>query len=298
MRFLVLILLMSTVCFGQQIDNRACGAFSDKPFFNVMFMKNNGVKSMNGTISFKKELDIIRKQNLVEVFEFDSAGRQTSSINTFKSVTGIVDTSVVYFEYLDDTDLLTLKRKSDTYGFFSDNYVYDTLGRVIEKTYCRDDNAGKDKFNFELKKQYVIVSEEYKYQQPSDLIVKRLHYNNYKRSFKEEYIKKDFNGYLKEISTKTVIGNRRSKTLFEYDFKGQVSKKIEQLNLDKSNKTTNEYIYDEQGNLIEHNFYKNGVHKTHRKILYNGKTMLMESQLTKNMASKTITITKYTYEFY
>ena len=296
MRFTLVILFLGNICFAQQIDNRQCGAFTDMPFFNVQFMKNNGVKAIRGSISFKKELDIIRKQDLIQIFEFDSLGRQTSSINTFKSITGKKDTAIVYYEY--EGINLILRRKSDTYGFFSDNYKFDSADRVIKKTYCRDDNAGPDKFHFELKKQYVIVSEEYKYEQASELVLKRLHFNNYKRSFKEELIKTDDNGYLKEITSKTVIGNRRSKTTFEYDYKGQVFKKVEQLNLDKANKTRNEYIYDDLGNLIEHNYYKNGIHKIYRKLLYNGKTMLLETQLSKNMSTNTITITKYVYEFY
>lgn len=266
------------------------------PFFNTEFIKNNKIKSIRGSIAYKKELDVIREQDLEEIFEFDSLGRQISMMNTFHDLAGGKDTLIVYFEY--DGDNLTLKRKSDTYGFFSDNFVYDSLDRVIKKTYCRDDNAGADKFHFELRKQYVIMSEEYKYEKPSELTVKKLHFNNYKRSFKEELYKYDKNGYLLEISSKTVIGNRRSNTKYQYDENGQVSRKIEQPNLDKANKTENEYKYDEVGNLIEHNFFKNKSHKLHRKLLYNGRTMLLESQLAKDMTTNTITITKYKYEFY
>ncbi len=266
------------------------------PFFNIDFMKANKVKRITGSIAFKKELDIIRKQDLIEVFEFDSLGRQTSSMNTFRNISGEADTSVVYFGY--NGDLLTLRRKSDLHGFFSDNFVYDSLGRLVKKTYCRDDNAGPSKFDFELKKQYIIMSEEYKYEHPSKSVLKKKHFNNYKRAFKEELYMTDENGYLTEVTSKTVIGNKRTQIIYEYNENGQVAQKIEYPNLDKSTKIRHEYIYDDLGNLIEHNYYKNGSHKLHRKLLYNGKTMLLESQLAKDMRTKVITITKYTYEFY
>jgi hypothetical protein len=50
--------------------------------------------------------------------------------------------------------------------------------------------------------------------------------------------------------------------------------------------------------LIEHNYYKNSAHKLQRKLLYDGKTMLLQSQLAKDMRTNTITITKYKYTFY
>ncbi|MDG2331597.1 MAG: hypothetical protein P8M05_08390 [Flavobacteriales bacterium] len=296
MRFTLILLLVSNVISAQQIDNGQCGAYTDMPFFNVSFIKANQIKSMKGAISFKKELDIIRPQYLIEIFEFDVEGKQTSSLRTTKNSAGKKDTSVVYFSY--DDDYLICKRKSDTYGFFSDNYAYDSLGRVIQKTYNRDDNAGPNKFNFELKKTYRIVSEEYRYQEVSPQELKKLHYNNYKRPFMEEVMTWNKNGYLIEMTSKTVIGNRRSKTTFEYDEQGQVMKKTEWPNLDKATKYENYYIYDKLGNLIEHNFHKNNTHKLHRKLLYNGATMLLESQLAKEMSTGTITITKYKYTFY
>lgn len=296
MRFTLLLILLSNVVSAQQIDNGQCGAYTDLPFFNVNFIKENQIQAMKGAISFKKELDIIRPQYLVEVFQFNPEGKQTSTLKTTKNSRGKRDTAVVYFSY--DNDDLICKRKSDTYGFFSDNYIYDSSGRVIQKTYNRDDNAGPNKFSFQLKKSYKIVSEEYRYQEVSAQQLKKLHYNNYKRPFMEEVINRDENGYLKEITSKTVIGNRRSKTLFEYDEQGQVMKKTEWPNLDKATKYENYYIYDRLGNLIEHNFYKNSTHKLHRKLLYNGATMFLESQLAKEMSTGTITITKYKYTFY
>ena len=296
MRFVLLFILIPNILFAQQIDNRQCGAYTDLPFFNVDFIKRNKIKSINGSISTKKQLDIIRPQGLVEIFEFDLEGRQTSTLTTFKNLNKKRDTAVVYFYY--DEDNLTCKRKSDTYGFFSDNYQYDSLNRVISKTYCRDDNAGPNKFQFKLKKRYIIVAEEYRYEKPCDSILKKLHFNNYKRAFMEEVFTWDRNGYLKKITSKTVIGNRRSKISFEYNEMGQVVKKIEQPNLDRATKIENRYDYDQLGNLIEHNYYKNSAHKVRRKLLYDGKTMLLQSQLAKDMRTNTITITKYKYTFY
>ena len=79
---------------------------------------------------------------------------------------------------------------------------------------------------------------------------------------------------------------------------GQVVKKIEQPDLDRATKIENRYDYDQLGNLIEHNYYKNSAHKLQRKLLYDGKTMLLQSQLAKDMRTNTITITKYKYSFY
>lgn len=251
---------------------------------------------MHGSIAFKKELDRIRPQSLVEIFEFNENGQQITTYNTFRQFGSQEDTSIVQFEY--QNEQLITKRKSDNYGFFSDNYAYDSVNRLSSKTYCRDENKNGDKFNFELSKQYTITSEQYEYSGEEGQKLIKKYFNNYNRPFKEEVWEWDENGYLVSISSKTVIGKKRAKTIFKYNDNGLVRLKVEQPDLDKERTIKNEYMYDEVGNLIEHNIYKSDQQITHRKLLYNEKTMLLESSLSKDIAARMITITKYQYEFY
>lgn len=296
-QFVFFILLAISQTFAQQIDNRECKAFTDRPFFNTEFIQRNKIKSITGSIALKREGDRIRQQDLIEVFTFDERGRQTSKINTSRSSTSSTDTSVVLFEYDNNNNVITI-RKSDSYGFFSDNFKYDSIGRVIKKSYCRDENSGKGKFDFKLKKQFEITSENYIWSGTPGKTQSKKYFNNYKRPYKEEEFTWNEFGYFMGSKSRTFMGNKRSETSYSYNENGLVFKLTEQPDLDKLKKIINEYEYDALGNLSFHKKYKNGTQLYARDLIYDESNFLLSSQVFKDMKSGIITITKYTYEFY
>lgn len=282
---------------AQIIDNGQCQAFTDETFFNAEFICTNKVKSIKGTIQTKAQMDRIRDRGLETFYGFDSTGRQIIQYSTYLRYSNTKDTTVINY-YYDDQGRICTQRRNDVHGFYSYNYEYDSLGRMIKESYCRDENVGPNKSSFELGNQYVIVSEEYGYEQIDETHMKRSFYNNNGLVYQEEVSHYDENGYLTDITTKLIIGKRGSKITFEYDEHGRVSRKTDYANLDVTNEIMTEYQYDEIGNLIMIDEYRNGVHITNKELLYDEKTMLFDAMITLDVETNYITIIKYEYEFF
>ena len=194
--------------------------------------------------------------------------------------------------------MLLIKRRNDSYGFYSYNYEYDSTGQTTSEKYCRDENTGPSKHHFELGKQYIIVSESFKNEWLSDLELKKTYYNNYGRPYQEKYTRWNEMGYLVEEETVLLMNSKRNKTKYEYDEKGQVVAKIHSSNITGNSELRYEYLYDEVGNLMESNEYRNGKHITKRTVIYEEKTMLMKAIIVKDVATEYMSIVRYYYEFY
>ncbi len=293
---LLLLVITSVPLWGQMIDNRQCNAFSDDPFFNTDFIRRNKIKYMHGKLSGKAEMRPIRKKGLVQHYAFDEAGKLQMQYTSFFRAGKQKDTTSVYYHY-DSLDHMITKRRNDVHGFFSYNYQWDSLGNMTQEKYCRDVNAGPSKDEFKLGKQFEIVSETFSYEKVNERQFKKRFYNSYGKAYKEEISHYNEMGYLTEQVTKLIISSRGSKVTYEYNEKGLVSKKTDYSNLTFDNEISYEYSYDDLGNLIEENIYRNGKHITLRQFLYDG-NMLIKAQLTKDIETNFITIIEYECGFY
>ncbi|MDG1476972.1 MAG: hypothetical protein P8Q14_07480 [Vicingaceae bacterium] len=168
--------------------------FSDLPFFNTQFVRQNNIKSIKGSISSKKVRDIIRSNNLDYSYQFNEDGTLKSQLSSHYSK-GLKDSTVVSYEYQNNN--IILKRKSDSYGYYSYRYNIDDKGNVITQTYCRDENQFNAKKKFKLKKQYIIKKDSFSYQE-YDNQTKKKFYNNYGKKFKTQTNYYDSLGYLVE----------------------------------------------------------------------------------------------------
>ena len=285
----------SQLGFGQMLDNRECKVFTEDPFFNTQFIAQNKVKSMHGTLSTKKEMDLIRKGYLEYQYTFDRRGRLSSQFSAFGKPSNRIDTIVLSYDYSID-NLVTRRRKNDVHGFFSYDYEYEGANRSKE-TYYRDENVGPSKNQFELGRRFIITSESFTYEKFSDKQEKRKFYNNYGRVYKEEITYYNDLGYKVEIESRFIITNKRSNIKFEYDEKGRVSKRTEKYDITKPSNYVSTYAYDEVGNLIEENKYRDGKHVSIEQFLYDGR-MLISASVSKDIPTNLITIIKYDYTFY
>lgn len=282
---------------AQIIDNSHCQAFTDEPFFNREFISANNIKSIHGMVSTKAVLDKIRDRGFEHYYEFDTTGKQTMQYSTFMRYGNTKDTTVINY-YYDEGGRMETTRRNDVHGFYSYNYEYDTLGRLTAQSYCRDQNIGPNKSRFELGEQYVIVSEKYGYEQVDESHIKRSYYNNNGLVYQTEVSHFDEHGYLTEVVTRLVIGKKGSQITYEYDEKGRVSRMCNYANLDVENEITTEYTYDEVGNLLMMDIYRNGVHITNKELLYDEATMLFDAMIIHDIETDYITIIKYEYGFY
>ena len=129
-------ILLSFVTNAQVLDNRNGDAFTDKPFFNEAFVKENKLKNLVGSYVYKKTGEAMKTTSFKYVYEFDQQGHLESSYETNTS-DGTKDTVWNIYEY-NPQNLLVAHRKTDLDGFLSIHYTYDDKGRIIAEEYKRD----------------------------------------------------------------------------------------------------------------------------------------------------------------
>ena len=270
--------------------------FDEDPFFNEKFIKINKIKSIKGSWSSKKVKDIIRKKNVDFYYEFDENGMLKQQYSTFLSQNIKKDTSVIAYAYNNENKII-VKRKTDNNGFFSLTYDYDAKGNLLKETYAREENASNTKNDFSLKKQYIIKTDSFHYEQLSKNQENITYYNSYGKSYKETFYYYDELGYLSEIYTKYLIGNKKSKITYKFNETGRLGERTTHADFNNNLIKKEEFIYDEIGNLMEIKTYENDEYKTSTQFLYD-KNMLMTAQLTKVIATEFLTIIQYEYSFY
>ncbi len=294
MKYIIFLLfgLIFSSSFAQMIDNSKGKAFDDRPFFNVKFIKNNKIKKIKGYFSTKANLDLIRPNENIFVYDFNESGQLIKSYETKYG-----DTLINQYEY-DIKGNVILHRKSDHYGFHSYTYKYDSLNRVIYKEYRRDLNRGKGRLNFELDKTYRISSESYTYED-TPIGLKKKYYNSNGKIFKIEFIYTDGNGYLTKKEAKLVNSNGRYITTFSYNEKGLLKEKYSEAFLVNKSSTKLLFEYDENQNLLAQHYYRNGNYITEYQIVYNSKTLLLNALITRDVATNFMTIIKFSdYDYY
>ncbi len=291
----LLIICVALTSNGQMLDiNKPL--FSEDPFFNAVFIKQNNIQAITGSISSKKVRDIIRTKGLDYFYEFNTDGTLKMQLSSHFS-SGLKDSTTVSYEY-DNGGKITVKRKNDSYGYFSHRYTYDSLDNIILQTYCRDENKYECKNKFELGKQYTIVSDSFSYEKFNDTQTKKIFYNGYGKKFKEQINYYNELGYLTEEYTKFLIGNNKKKYTYEYDENGRLFKKHVFTNIAEDKKTTEVYTYDEIGNILDIKIYDNEKHTTTKQFLYDKKTMLLTAQIIQDIETEFLRILQYRYTFF
>jgi hypothetical protein len=281
---------------AQMIDNSQCQAFTDEPFFDEKFIRQNKIKRINGSVSTKGELQAIKNRDLVSNYEFDTLGRLIVQLGSFNTM-GNKDTVINAFVYNHKNQVLT-KRTNDTYGFFSNNYEFDPQDRVISKTYCREENNGPNRYHFQLGKQYIIIKETFRYWISDSVIIKSI-YNNHDRMYQQQTYFYNELGLLIAEENQYVINHKTSRIEYAYTDLGKVASKTlfrEYNNRDNFERI--EYRYDALGNLEYIDEYKNDKHTVHKEVLYDKSTYMLKALLVQDKLTNIITIIKFSVEFY
>ena len=281
---------------AQLIDNANCQAFSDEPFFDAQFIKKNKIKTIHGEIKTKGNLEVIKDAKLVSKYEFDRDGKLILQLGSF-NIMGSKDTTFINYNYDEYNNLIT-KRTNDAYGFFSYNFEFDTNQRVISKVYCREENIGKERYHFELGKQYTIVKESYTHIDKDSVLIKSI-YNNHDRIYQKTTFTYNEFDLLETIQDQYVINKKIARTSFTYTDEGFVESKTYMRDAQKpENFEKWEYKYDELGNLTYIDYYKGVVHTTHKEVLYNPSTFMLKALLVQDVPSNFITIIKFNTTYF
>ncbi|MBN9292573.1 MAG: hypothetical protein J0G96_01185 [Flavobacteriia bacterium] len=275
---------------AQMLDNSKGFAFTELPYFNEQFVKNNRIKTLNGHFQYKKTGDIIRESKYIYRYEFDRKGHLIYSLET-KLIGTIVDTVVLYYEY-DEKNNLSVVRQKDAKGFFSTRFTYDDKDRVIKEEYYRDiDTTTNNVVKPQFERSTYLNSERFEYTE-NPAVLKKTYFNNYDFPYLDEYLTYNDLGLLKK--KEEIIRTTSQMTVTEYDYnpKGWVSR---QKIYSPTNKNIQQEIifnYDAQGNLTDKQIHKNGEHVTEIQLIYNSKTGILSYTLTRDIKTNFITILK------
>lgn len=285
-----LILLFPFLGKSQILDNSKGNAFSEIPFFNEKFIKNNKIKSLQGTYTFKKMGDIMRETDLVYQYDFDSKGHLIQSFETSLENQKI-DTNLLGYGYHKDGNLAFV-RKKDRVGYYSTHYFYDSINRVIKEEYRRDIDTAGTFFVPSFERSMILNFETIKHELTGNF-EKSIVHNSYGLPFKEIISNYDSTGYLISKEEKLKFGNQRIMTLFEYTEKGWISKITTTNSTNSKGNQEVRFKYDDFGNVSEKHIYKNGQFITDIQVIYNLKTGLISSILTRDVSTNFISILRF-----
>lgn len=281
---------------AQLLDNSKGTAFSEIPFFNESFIKNNHIKTLKGTYTFKKLDDVMRETDYVYVYEFDRNGHLIQSYETKKG-NSKKDTLVLFYGY-DAKGNLEFVRQKDQKGYWSTHYQYDSLNRKIREEYRRDIDTAGTLLAPSFERSTILNFETMTYQNGKEQ-QKRIVHNNYGFPYMEETSNFNKDGYLMNKEEKLKMTSQTITTLYGYTEKGWISKIT---TMSSNNPKSNQEIlfkYDAQGNLIEKHVYKNGVFTTDIQIIYNLQSGLISSILTRDVSTSFISILRFDeYRYY
>lgn len=276
---------------AQVLDNRNGEAFTDAPFFNEEFIRDNKLKKLKGEFTYMKHGDGLRPTEFKYVYEFDNLGRLISTFET-RTDDGSIDTTWNKYDY-DESNNLTTHSKTDEEGFLTRKYTHDSLGRVLTEEFVRDiDSAGS------IVRSLTFNKESIKYAN-YDLQTKRTFYNNYDLPYLDEYFNYNELGYLVERIERIKMTSTVYTFHYEYNREGKLA------SIRKSSNRKEGYVeellfkYDELGNLTEKHVYKNGVFTTDIQIIYSSKSKLLQTVMTKEVSTDFMMILRFNdYEFF
>ena len=293
MKFLTLFFLSASGFLSAQVlDNRNGEAFTDKPFFNKTFIEQNNLKRLSGFYVYKKKGQAMKETKFKHVYEFDEHGHLVSTYET-RDDDGTADTTWNYYEY-DDSHRLAVHRKTDQDGFTSVHFEFDSLGRVVSEEFMRDFHTDDDS----IARSITFNKEKIKYWD-YDKQTKKTRYNNYELPYLDEYDNYNELGYLVEHIERIIMTSAVFTSHYEYNREGKLAAIRKSSNQEEGYIEEALFKYDELGNLIEKHIYKRGVFTTDIQIIYNSKSKLLATVLTRQVSTGFMLILRFRdYEYF
>lgn len=289
--FLLLFLFTLPVC-AQVLDNRNGEAFTDKPFFNSDFIRDNKLEELKGTFVYKKQGEMMRTTTFNYVYHFNRSGELDYTYET-RTDDGSADTSWNRYSY-DDQGRLETYRKSDQNGYMAIKYSYDEKNRVVQEEHFTEmtDSLGN------VIRRLAFNKERYEYQE-YDKQLKRTRFNNYDLPYLEEFYNYDDDGYLIERTERIKMTGDVFTYLYNYNEEGKLAGIRKMSNKVEGVQEELQFKYDELGNLMEKHLYKNGVFTTDIQIIYNSQSRLLSSVITRQVSTNFMMILRFLdYSFY
>lgn len=276
---------------AQVLDNRTGSAFTDKPFFNADFIRQNKLKKLNGSYTYKKQGEVMRETEYKYVYEFDSLGNLISTYET-RTDDGTKDTTWNKY-YYNNRNWLIKHSKTDKEGFLSIHYTHDSLGRVVTEEYIQEIDS-----NGVFIRALSFNKERIEYANYGNQL-KRTKFNNYNLPYLDEFTNYNELGYLVERNERIKMTSTVYTYLYSYNEKGLLAGIAKTSNRAEGILEESLFTYDLLGNLEQKHIYKNGVFTTDIQIIYNSKSHLLSSVITRQVSTNFMMILRFQdYEFF
>lgn len=234
--------------------------------------------------------DVMRETDLVFQYDFDTKGHLLQSFET-NNVNQKIDTNLLMYSYNNSGNLAFVRKKNQT-GYYSTLYFYDSKNRIIKEEYRRDIDTAGTFFVPSFERSLILNFETIKYE-TNGKVEKAIVHNSYGFPYKEIISSIDSSGYLISKEETLKFGNQIISYKYDYNEKGWISS-LKTLNLHHSKMNQEiRFKYDEFGNLIEKHIYKNNQFITDIQVIYNLKTGLISSILTRDVATNFISILRF-----
>jgi len=289
---LIVFIFLNFVAHSQVLDNSQGHAFTDKPFFNSSFIKGNKIKSISGQFNYKRAKEAMYPTKFYYVYEFDQEGRLSAFFET-KADDGTKDTTWNKYEY-DTQGRLSVHKRGDAKGLAATHYFFDEKGRVVKEEYWKEpiDSLGKPE------KPVLQNTETAKYTN-FDLQEKKVVYNSYDLPYITVIQYYNEEGYLLSREERLMMTSSINTINYSYNEKGF----IESIKTIKKNKEIPaeeiKFIYDDFGNMLEKQLYRDGVYITETEVIYNSKSNLMSAVLIRDVSTNFIMAIRFQeYKYY
>lgn len=267
------------------LDNSEGFAFTDQPFFNSDFIRANKIDTVRGKYIIRKPGKSFKRTEYFQEFTFDNRGRLLSQTETFPE-DGTTDSTSTHYDYDDLGRLRTTKERTKE-GFILTEFKYDSIGRLIQETVSKlyIDSVGSSRTTRLNSESFQYIDLETQW--------RRISFNSYGKPFLEEIFYHDENGYLTKKKDVIKMTSKQFIHEYEYNDKGYLSALKKKDDKGEGYLEEVRFSYDEFGNLSEKQIYNKGEHITDIQIIYNNKTGLLSSIVTRSLTTGILAILQF-----
>jgi hypothetical protein len=291
---ILLSLVIAPIGNAQIIDNREGKALQDEMFFSQEFLWQNKISTITGICQMKRTGKAIENRPDITVYHFNETG-QLAKIDAIKSVLSIVDSTHIEFDR-NELGLVQNRNELGRNGYNTTAFFYDAKGRIERIDNSVSENKSIEKLKLIPGLTVTINSESFKYSEPSDLILRKVSFNNYGLPYSVDLVYRDSAGFVTQEEKELTLSGKSFSKKYTYNDKGWIAQ-IATLESATSKEIKREnFQYDKIGNLVKVSYFNNLVLHREIEILYTP-TSFIEATLDQDMGSKDILITKYSYEF-
>lgn len=282
---------MGRSLFAQMVDNERGFVWTDIPFFNPSFIKEQKIQSIVGRYSFKNPGERMYESDASRGYFFDEEGRLIKTFDT-RPQPGFYDTIFQYYRYNNRNQLIYYSegnKKIYTYTL----YQYNDSGQLVESE-CYNQVVMLDgDYESVLKKK-----ESYRYQVEGQDTT-RITRNSYDIPFLTTKTYYNQEGQVYQIDERFITNGQGSSEYYSYDERGDLISKAFQKTRNPQIHLRFTFQYDDNGNVLEKKVYTPAEIAREVQFVYNDESGRLTAILEQENDNNKILILRLSlYHFY